>query len=264
MFKNIFRFLTHLLYPPKCAFCRSLLEPHDSESVCRSCRLSLHYCAGSLCCKKCGKPFPSLGGDGLCLDCLSGRNTGYQRIVSVFEYDSLVRRSISAYKGTRPQRRLAGIYAYYMVKTVDLEYADIAFDCIVGVPPSRARMRTKNFDHIAYLCRRIAKETGMPYLRHCLRQKGTLKKQSSLSYQERMQNIIGSIQVRRGKRKALNGAVCLLVDDICTTGSTLDECARMLKKAGAAEVYAVTLATVTKGKKKMQKQEEKTSYNSEF
>lgn len=264
MFKNIFRFLIHLLYPPKCAFCRSLLEPYDSETVCKDCRLSLHYCAGRLCCKKCGKPFPSLGEDGLCLECIAKRSTGYQRIVSVFEYDSLVRRSISAYKGDRPQRQFADTYARYMVKMVDLEYADVAFDRIIGVPPSRSRMRTKNFDHIAHLCRRISEETGIPYLHRCLCQNGVIQKQSSLSYQERMQNVIGSIQVRCAKRKALSGAVCLLVDDICTTGSTLDECARMLKKAGAAEVYAVTLATVTKGKKKLQGQEEKTWYNSAF
>lgn len=262
MIKRLLCFLIHLIYPPKCTFCRTPLEPHTKEKVCESCRLSLRYCAGQLYCKKCGKPFPSLGEKGLCLNCLDGHSTGYRRIISVFEYDSLMRRSISAYKGDRPQRQLAKDYARYIKMMTELEYLDIPFDYIIGVPPSRHRMRTKNFDHIAHLCKYLSKETGIPHLRRCLKQRGSMQKQSTLSYQERMRNLVGSIKVRRFKSKLLSGTSCLLVDDICTTGSTLDECARMLKKAGAKQVYAVTLATVTKRKKNLQKQEEKTLHNS--
>ncbi len=262
MIKRLLRFLIHLTYPPKCTFCRIPLEPHTKEKVCENCRLSLQYCAGQLCCKKCGKPFPSLGEKGLCLNCLDGRSTGYRRVISVFEYDNLVRHSISAYKGDQPQRQLAKDYARYIKMMIELEYLDIPFDYIISVPPSRHRMRTKNFDHIAHLCKYLSKETGIPFLRRCLIQCGRMKKQSALSYQERMQNLVGSIKVRRRKLKFLSGTSCLLIDDICTTGSTLDECARMLKKAGAKQVYAATLATVTKGKKNLQKQEEKITHNS--
>lgn len=246
---NVFDFLIHLLYPPKCTFCRSLLEPDAREMVCESCRLSLRYCAGQLCCKHCGQPFPSLGEQGLCLECLTKHRAGYARIVSVLEYDELVRRSISVYKGERPQRQFAKTYARYMAMMIKLEYADISFDYIIGVPPSHHRMRTKNFDHIAHLCRYVSKRISVPHLCCCLKQTGTTRKQSSLSYQDRAENIIGSIKVRRAKAKMLSGKTCLLIDDICTTGSTLDECARVLKRAGAKQIYALTLATVTKGKK---------------
>lgn len=249
MLKSILHFFIHMLYPQKCAFCRTLLEPNASEPVCEVCRLSLHYCAGRICCKKCGKPVPSLGEKGLCYDCLEGHKTGCRRIISALEYDGLVRRSISAYKGDRPQPQLAKAYARYMAMMVRLEYADVSFDYIIGVPPSRSRMRTKNFDHVAQLCKCLSGEMNIPFLRRCLKQVGRTQKQSSLSYRERAENMIGSLRVRSSKEKRLSGAVCLLADDICTTGSTLDECARMLKKAGAKQVYAVTLATVIKEKK---------------
>lgn len=234
------------LYPPRCAFCGKIMEWNNTGGICMDCRLSLRYCLDKLCCSRCGKPIPSAGEKGLCYECLSRPSFPCKRIVSVLEYDKTVRRSISAYKGGQPRRGNAGAYADMLALLIRQEYPEIPFDYIIGVPPSRERMRKKNFDHIAFLCKKLSKRTGIPFLPHALYQKHRMRKQSSLTYEERRKNVIGNFAVRRAAVTKLKGTCCLLIDDICTTRATLYECARALKHGGVKTVYAATLATVLK------------------
>ncbi|MEP7307184.1 MAG: phosphoribosyltransferase family protein [Acidobacteriota bacterium] len=108
----------------------------------------------------------------------------------------------------------------------------------VPVPLHRRRRRTRGFNQAADLARQLQ----VPVLRALRRSKPTAA-QASLPAARRHQNVRDAFVATR-RARALRGAVVVLVDDVCTTGATLEACARVLKEAGAAEVRAITAARV--------------------
>ena len=115
------------------------------------------------------------------------------------------------------------------------------FDLVTWVPVSRKRRRTRGYDQAELLCRETARELGMQPLL-TLEKCTDNRAQSSLSgAEERFENAKGAYRAVQPERFA--GKRVLLIDDIVTTGATMSECARVLRKAGAAEVVCAALAT---------------------
>ena len=106
-------------------------------------------------------------------------------------------------------------------------------------------MRKEGYDQAETLAAAVAKQMELPYLGGVLYQSENRKKQSALSARERRVNVRGNYAVR--KKSAVQGKCILLVDDITTTGATIQECAKVLRGAGAKAVYAAAAATVSKG-----------------
>ncbi len=119
------------------------------------------------------------------------------------------------------------------------EYSGIAFDFICGAPPHDKK---KDFDQVDILCKKLSAIIGVPYKRRLFFQNRKTLKQSTLGYKERQKNLKDSLCIKN--RAVTEGKIVLLVDDICTTRSTLNECARALKASGVKAVYAITVATV--------------------
>lgn len=117
-----------------------------------------------------------------------------------------------------------------------------SWDLVVAVPPRKKRMEREGYDQAAVLAREVAKELEIPYAKNVLAQVENRKKQSSLTYQERRGNVLGNI--RMNKKNPVAGKRILLVDDICTTGATLEECAKILRAAGADLVDCTVAAIV--------------------
>ncbi len=116
------------------------------------------------------------------------------------------------------------------------------FDIVVAVPPRKERMQKENYDQARTLAGTLAKELGIPFRGGVLCQVENGRKQSDLTLEERWCNVQGNFRV------VLNHVILekriLLVDDICTTGATLNECAKVLREAGAKTVYSVVAAIV--------------------
>jgi ComF family protein len=136
-----------------------------------------------------------------------------------------------------------------MAEAVNILYSDIKFDYICAVPASKSIFLNSNYDHCNYLCKELSKFLKIPYTNKILYCKGHKKQQHKLSIKNRLTNVNGKFYFNY----RIDGATVLLVDDIRTTGATLDECAKMLLYAGADKVYCVTaLATVMDLKKKIE------------
>ncbi len=128
-----------------------------------------------------------------------------------------------------------------MAHTVRREYADIDFDCIVPVPLSRDALRKRRYNQSAVLAKGLADLLDIPYAELLNKQQTTIPQRELPAYR-RSGNVLGVFDATDGVPE---GGSVLLVDDTVTTGSTLDECAKILKLYGAQAVYAVT-ATVSR------------------
>jgi ComF family protein len=113
-------------------------------------------------------------------------------------------------------------------------------DLFVPVPLHRRRRRERGFNQAGVLAEELSRLTGMPVLSDALSKTINIRPQTSLRSEARRANIRGAYRVARPE--AVRGKTIVLVDDVCTTGSTLGECARVLRKAGAADVRGVTIA----------------------
>ncbi len=122
-----------------------------------------------------------------------------------------------------------------MVNIVNKRYSGINFDFITAVPMSRTKKFIKGYNHSEHLAKYISKCCGIPY-NNCLLKLRRGKTQHKLKYRERFLNV----KNKYGCRDITGAGNVLLVDDVKTTGATLDESTRQLMFAGAADVYCVT------------------------
>lgn len=208
--------LLDLLFPPRCPFCQALLWDGETE-LCTPCRSRLPWLEGEQ---------------------AEQQGEFFSQCVSPLWYRGMVRESIHRYKFAG-RRWYAGVYGGLMAQCVQAHLGG-QFDAITWVPLSRRRLRKRGYDQAALLAGRIARELGMqaaPLLR-----KGVdTRAQSGLTQDSaRRANVLGAYEMC--PNLVVSGWRVLLADDVVTTGSTLSECARILKSAGAAEVVCVTLA----------------------
>lgn len=217
--------LVRLFYPKHCFLCNRIILPH--QRLCESCSLSASYVLPPLC-ERCGR------GVERCV--CKGHRRSFERSVSGFYYEGAVKCGINALKINDYAVTVDG-FTEEMAEMVRREYGGIAFDMITAVPMHPSEQRRRGFDQAARLGRSLAVRLEIPFV-------PTLKKlqrtapQKELKAIHRSGNLLGVFDVTND----VAGRTILLVDDVITTGSTLDECAKMLKIYGAEEVYAVTAA----------------------
>lgn len=236
-------FIKNVLFPPGCVLCDCTMEPNSVSNICGTCAEHMQFCSDGMCCERCGKPVVSFGEKQLCYFCASSKSKYFDRIVSVFEYDGLIRESILRYK-SRGIQKYAEVYANVMSARFYEEYSDTDIDFICAAPSHKNKKKSNGSDHVEEICRCFSKITHIEYRREILFKTRRTAKQSSLNYEMRVKNLVDSMDVRDGA--VVNGRNVLLIDDVCTTRSTIMECARVLKKNGAKKVYALTLATTVK------------------
>ncbi len=241
--RKILKFLINLIYPTKCIFCGKVTEIGKEIFICDECRGEIVFCEDALCCEICDKPQISLGEKNICYTCLTRTYRSYKKAASVVKYEKVTARGIKRYKDGNNQSA-GDIFAKLMAKRLKERFPKVKLDLIVGVAPNRKRMMKRGIDPVGTLCENIHKLTGIPYEKGMLKRIKDVPKQSGLSYDKRMKNMIGAFGLN--KNYNLDGKTVLLVDDVMTTGATVNECAYILKEGGAKAVYVLTLATTVK------------------
>lgn len=242
---NIFKIIKNFFFPPQCIFCDRVLEINAESCICNDCQNAVARCSDSICCEKCGKPIVSHGKRVLCFHCIENKTQYFNRIVSVFEYDGLVKQSVQRFKGGKIQS-YAVTYAECLADRLQQEYKDLKFDLICAVPSSSNKKLTQGFDNVELICKYLSTKTGIPMQKDVLKKIRRTEKQTGLNYYERAENIKNSISAQ--KPDEVFDKTVLLVDDVCTTRATLTECSRALKKAGARKVFCLTFATAIKNR----------------
>lgn len=227
------------LFPPLCIACGELL-PGADEVFCTKCRLFVQYLDRSHC-PVCGAAYPdSPAADHLCGRCLR-QKPRFDTARAVCAYEGIVLDAIHKFKygrnltvGAALARLLAGF------KFAGMDVA--SFDLILPVPLHIRRLRQRGFNQSLILARALAKKNKLALDFSTLKRKNPTRSQTGLDKKERGSNVRGAFRVFSPQK--LKGKNVLIVDDVYTTGATLNECAKTLKKAGAAMVGAITLARV--------------------
>lgn len=231
-----FQGFVRLLYPIGCAGCRAAVP--DGEELCAACREKLPRLLPPFC-ARCSQAFAgSIAGPFTCANC-GDRTLHFEAAVSAYRSRGLVREMTHSFK-YGGQRHLRFLLGKWLCETLDdSRLAGAQFDCIVPVPLHPARERARGFNQAELLADELHRHSGIP-VRLLLRRIRYTTSQTHFDRRERMQNLAGAFRLRRASN--VQELRVLLVDDVLTTGSTLSECARVLKDAGARSVRAATVA----------------------
>ena len=227
--------LFELLFPARCLGCNGQLASSRPPLLCRTCRNSLHAISPPFC-TRCGIPLHSRE-NFLCLTC-SDTPPAFDRARSLFVYQEPLRTLILQFKFSGS---LTGLNTFGILA----EQADVTAlfhepDLILPVPLHRKRLRWRGFNQslvLAEVCFPAWKNRIRPDL---LRRHRATIPQTRLNGADRCTNLTGAFSLRDPQK--VRGKCILLVDDVFTTGSTLNECAKVLAEAGAAEIEAFTVA----------------------
>ena len=230
------RALVSLFYPPLCAVCSVPVD--HSAYLCAECsekapRIKPPFCA------TCSEPFPGAITETFsCANC-AHRVLHFTAAVAVYRSRGVVRKIIHDFKYGH-QLHLRYLVAGWLVQTLDdPRLHGRRFDMIVPVPLHPARKRERGFNQAELLAEALSAHAGLP-LRNALERIRYTTTQTAFDRSERMENLHNAFRLR--KKVDVRRLRVLLIDDVLTTGSTLSECARVLKAAGAISVHAATAA----------------------
>ena len=232
--------LSAVLFPPQCLGCAEIIDQVDGRIFCLSCEARIHFIAGSIC-HICGTTFPDSPADNhLCGECLD-KKPYFFRARAIFSYDDVILNSIHQFK-YKNNISMGEILAAFMA---DFSFPDINFSdysLMMPVPLHIKRLRERGFNQSLILARAIGKKKQIPVNFSLLKRHKYTLTQTGYHKQERKQNIRGAFEVTDIKK--ITGRNILLIDDVYTTGATVNECAKILIKAGAQMVSVLTLARV--------------------
>lgn len=179
-----------------------------------------------------------MGENVLCGECMRTRPS-YARGRSAFRYDEHSKSLIIQLK-YHDQTQLAPIYSSWLVKTG--KELITASDVIVPVPLHYLRFVGRRYNQSALLTQALAKQTGLLHLPDALKRTRRTPPQAGLTRAQRLDNVKGAFAIHPKRKEAVKGKSVLLVDDVMTTGATLNQCTNALLKAGATSVNVLTLA----------------------
>lgn len=235
--------LLDLIHPVRCAGCARVFLPSGAGFWCDDCLKGLPWVHGPLC-PRCGSPFSDspTSGDHLCGECILGRYA-FDTARSATEFKGVVRERIHQLK-FGAQLHWIHPLSELLARTLSQQHIP-AVDLVLPVPLHISRLRYRGFNQSAILARALSRRTSIPVCFDLLVRRCRTEPQTRLSRQERLTNVKDAFHVLRPA--SVEGLALLLIDDVFTTGSTINECAKTLKSAGAAQVHALTVARALPG-----------------
>jgi len=226
--------LVALVVPPCCAACRAPgLKP--DEALCAACRRALPWLPAATC-ERCGLPRP-------CGRRCPAADAAFERAWSAVAYEGVARDAVRALKFARA-RTLADVMAAQLAACVPPALLLPPGTTLVPVPAHPRRRRARGFDPAELLGATLARRTGLPLRRSLRRERSAARQLGASRSQRRDRDRLGFTAVGCAPSRAV------LVDDVHTTGATLDACASALRSAGSRSVAAITWArTLDEGRR---------------
>lgn len=220
-----------LLYPRTCCFCGKLCE----EYICRECREKVFYVREPRC-KKCGKPI-RYSEQEYCMDCRK-KAFHYEQGRSLWIHKGAVPWSIYQFK--YHNRRIYGeFYAQELYRLYGKDIRRWGIDLIIPVPLHKKRRRKRGYNQAEVIAKHLGKLMDIPVDGKAVVRKRYTEPQKVLNDKERRKNLKGAFEVKKGKVQSGN---ILLIDDIYTTGSTIDEIARVIIEKKHNKIWFLTIS----------------------
>ena len=236
--KNLYEaaeFIKDVIYPRRCPFCDGLLE-FGGRKICRECSGKLIY-VGDEYCRRCGRPLTDENAE-YCRDCTRGIHL-FDRGVSLYVYNDVTRSAIFRFKYSN-RREYADFFAADIFRKLGNELMQFRADALIPVPLYKDKLKKRGFNQAELIAAGLSGLLGIKVRNDVIERTRATRPQKALSRAERQKNLKRSFKIT-GNVVKLNTVI--IVDDIYTTGSTMDEMAHTLKSAGIERVFFVTLAT---------------------
>ena len=224
-----------ILFPMYCISCGISIS-NRSNCVCESCFSKISPVVGG--CEYCSGRIV----DGRCTVC-SDRMWYIDKNICVAEYSGVMKEVVKHYKFHKRKR----IYKRFTKQIADvIDSSDMHFDFVTPVPMNSRKKWERGFNQSELLAGSVARLYGKQ-CRSVLREKNATGSQKEMGYRERFLHILDRYEVNRDD--VVKDKSVLLIDDVLTTGATINECGRILKNAGAFQVFSVTIARADPGYK---------------
>ena len=225
-----------IFYPRRCVICDRILRMKEQE-ICSQCK-GLPLLIGENFCMKCGKRVPE--GQEYCEDCQSKKTT-FLCGRSVFSHNRDLRRSIARFK-YHGRQEYASYYGRMMYKVHKEWIQKIQPDMLLPVPVHKKRLQQRGYNQAELIAKELGVHARIPVVTDWLcRQENTLP-QKELSAQERFQNLQGAFAVKEAELYTNINCV-IIIDDIYTTGSTIEACSQVMRKIGVQNIYFLCLCS---------------------
>jgi ComF family protein len=203
-------------------------------------RLDFNPVAG--CCRVCSRAVEDFEGDYVCGDCRRLQHS-FDRMVAAAVFDHEVRSLVLSFK-YKAHLWLTNDFVDWLEASARSRFDVGSIDVIAPVPMLFKRKLLRGYNQCDILAEHLARRLGIRCDKKLLKRVGSPRRQSELGEAERRENVKGTFAA--GRSSDISGRTVLLIDDVITTGSTLSECALMLKEAGARRVFCAALANVAR------------------
>lgn len=235
MIKKILNFLSNLVFPNeiKCIFCDAELSEKTPPQTCENCLKTLPYKDETQLCQKCGDKIEGFGK--VCLVCKSNVRH-FEKAVSPFYYENPINKTVRKLKYSGEK------YLFYpLASFMAQEYFKHNFnaDAVVFVPMIKEAEKARGYNQAKLLASEFCRITGLPLLEAAVEKVKKSSKQVGLTLVERKKNVEKTFKIDKAKIK---GKTLLLVDDVLTSGATVNEISRVLMGGDAKKVFVLTLA----------------------
>lgn len=215
--------------------CNDFIDSNQPYALCPACVQKLHWIVGTTC-AKCGK---SIEKEGFCTDCeLMPRY--FDKGISCVQYGRMEKELIHRFK-YRDGSYMGKKFAMLMAERLEIE--SFSVDLIVSVPMFYEKEKVRGYNQASILARELSRYIGTHYGKAVLFRMRNTVPMSELSAEERAVNVKNAFTVSQKWYKMIQDKTILLVDDVFTTGNTVNECSRVLKECGAKKVYFLTFAS---------------------
>ena len=245
---SLFNAVLNWVYPQPCPVCNEIVQ--NENGICGECRIKLIPVLGAICIK-CGKSVEHKGIS--CEDC-EGKQLCFERNISAFVYESLLRRAIHGFKYSfNPYS--ASVFGKEMGMWLAKSEHSVFFAqhrsefVVVSVPLHKARLKKRGYNQSEILAKEVAAALGIPFVRDCIiRTRNTVPQSEIRQINKRAENIKDAFLVVRPD--VLKFKNVLIVDDIYTTGTTINELSKVVKEVSCKRIFTVTLA-ISSGRKQL-------------
>lgn len=227
--------LLNLLFPKniKCILCGEELNKNSKYSICEDCLSSLPFIINS--CPRCSTPITD-NNQGVCQNCKIN-NYHFRRAFAVLEYNETMSRFIHKLKYGGAKYSIEPIANLLINKLATLTEN---FDYITYIPMFKKKEKSRGYNQSKILAEYVSEKSNIEIVPFCYKQIDNLN-QASLDYKARKENVKDVYSFDKQYKEIIQGKTILIIDDIMTTGSTIDEISKVLINAGAKECYALVL-----------------------
>ncbi len=234
----MFQTILDIIYPVRCPICMEIVTP-KGKRICSNCKERLPYIQEPRC-LKCSKPL-EVEEKEYCDDC-ERKDLHFNRGYAVWVYNKMMMQSISAFK-YKSKKEYAAFYTEEIITHYKKQLVKLNLDGIVPVPLHRTKYRERGYNQAALLAKGIGDELDIPVLNDLLIRTKKTVPQKTLNDMERLHNLMEAFQYNKKTKSVFRSDLSrvLLVDDIYTTGSTMEACTNVLKENGIKEVYFIVL-----------------------